>query len=132
MATFSGNHQGVLESLLNRLECVTSRLEGLQVRVCLPSATGSIFTALSNTWSASLQGASGGAAPAGSATAAHINSAAPPDGAASATASTSVADYTRLTDPAVSALVEAARPLGADVRLPNHLLRHTLTTMFSN
>lgn len=31
VATVSGNHQDVLESLLNRLESVTSRLEGLQV-----------------------------------------------------------------------------------------------------
>lgn len=32
MATFSSTHQGTLESLLTRLEVVTSRLEGVQVR----------------------------------------------------------------------------------------------------
>ena len=32
MTSFSSAHQGVLDSLLNRLEGVTSRLEGLQVR----------------------------------------------------------------------------------------------------
>ena len=32
MTNFNSNHQGVLDSLLNRLEGVTSRLEGLQVR----------------------------------------------------------------------------------------------------
>ena len=33
MAAFSGSHEGVLKSLLDRLEGVTSRLEGLQVRM---------------------------------------------------------------------------------------------------
>ena len=32
MTDFTSTHQGVLDSLLNRLEGVTSRLEGLQVR----------------------------------------------------------------------------------------------------
>lgn len=32
MTTFSSTHQAQLDSLLNRLEGVTSRLEGLQVR----------------------------------------------------------------------------------------------------
>ena len=32
MTDFNSTHQGVLDSLLNRLEGVTSRLEGLQVR----------------------------------------------------------------------------------------------------
>ncbi|KAL3136825.1 hypothetical protein ABBQ38_005537 [Trebouxia sp. C0009 RCD-2024] len=89
MAAFNGGHDGVLKSLLDRLEGVTSRLEGLQ-------------------------GASGGFAPA---TAAHTPSsaAAAANDGASATLSTSVADYTSLTGPAVSSLVEAARPLGAEV-----------------
>lgn len=33
MAAFNGGHDGVLKSLLDRLEGVTSRLEGLQVRM---------------------------------------------------------------------------------------------------
>ena len=37
--------------------------------------------------------------------------------ASASTSSTSVADYNNLTDPAVNALLEAARPLGADVCL---------------
>ena len=45
MATFGGSHQGILESLLSRLEVVTSRLEGVQVRDVLE--TGGIYEYLS-------------------------------------------------------------------------------------
>lgn len=98
MATFSSTHQGTLESLLTRLEVVTSRLEGVQ-------------------------GASGGGASAGSAAAPPTTSAAHSDGPASSSASTSVADYDSLTGPAVTALIEAARPLGADVLKASELVQ---------
>ena len=125
MTNFSSAQQGVLDSLLNRLEGVTSRLEGLQVRgVRSLSAAGCLHVPALITRSAILQEASIGVTPSHSRSSVPTKSAAPSNEAASADASTSVADYTSLTDPAVSALVEAARPLGADVRRQNHLLSH--------
>jgi len=61
----------------------------------------------------SLQGGTGGE---GSVSGLPTSSAGPDAGSSSTPASsTSVADYKSLTDPAVAALLEAARPLGAEV-----------------
>ncbi len=61
----------------------------------------------------SLQGGTGGE---GSVSGVPTSSAGPDAGSGSTKASsTSVADYKSLTDPAVAALLEAARPLGAEV-----------------
>ncbi|DBA84277.1 TPA: hypothetical protein ACH3X2_006334 [Trebouxia sp. C0005] len=95
MTTLSGSHQGTLESLLSRLETVTSRLENIQ----------------------------GGTGGEGSVNAHPTSSAGPGAGAGSTPASSSsVADYKSLTGPAVAALLEAAQPLGAEILKASELV----------
>lgn len=120
MTAFNGGHQGALESLLNRLETVTARLEGIQVFVAPEMQRSALRHP--RMWSAvdsrnklsDLQGGTGGAGPTASPS---------PAGSAgsSSTSSTSVADYKSLTAPAITALLEAARPLGADVSLNSQM-----------